>query len=167
MAWTTPRTWVAGETVTAALMNAHVRDNLRAIGGFGWTTFTPSWFSNSTAPSIGNGTLSGRYINTGATVLMAFELVGGSTTNWGAGLYEWAYPKLPASSSAFGGWMYGENLNSTGYYFLPRFSISSRWEMAETSSVTNGLVNATVASFSPFTWATGDYIRGYMFYEAA
>ena len=28
MAWTAPRTWVAGETVTAALMNTHVRDNL-------------------------------------------------------------------------------------------------------------------------------------------
>lgn len=28
MAWTTPRTWVASETVTAALMNTHIRDNL-------------------------------------------------------------------------------------------------------------------------------------------
>lgn len=28
MAWTAPRTWVAGETLTAALMNTHVRDNL-------------------------------------------------------------------------------------------------------------------------------------------
>jgi hypothetical protein len=28
MAWTAPRTWVALETVTAALMNTHVRDNL-------------------------------------------------------------------------------------------------------------------------------------------
>ncbi len=28
MAWTAPRTWVTGETVTAALLNTHVRDNL-------------------------------------------------------------------------------------------------------------------------------------------
>ena len=28
MAWGAPRTWVSGETVTAALMNAHIRDNL-------------------------------------------------------------------------------------------------------------------------------------------
>ncbi len=27
MAWTAPRTWVTGETVTAALLNTHVRDN--------------------------------------------------------------------------------------------------------------------------------------------
>lgn len=31
MAWTAPRTWVTGETVTAALMNTHVRDNLTAL----------------------------------------------------------------------------------------------------------------------------------------
>jgi len=28
MAWTTPRTWVDGEIVTADIMNTHVRDNL-------------------------------------------------------------------------------------------------------------------------------------------
>lgn len=31
MAWTPPRTWNPGETVTASLMNAHVRDNLNYI----------------------------------------------------------------------------------------------------------------------------------------
>lgn len=33
MAWTAPRTWVAGEIVTAALMNTHVRDDLRYLKG--------------------------------------------------------------------------------------------------------------------------------------
>ena len=28
MAWTAPRTWVAGELITAAVMNTHIRDNL-------------------------------------------------------------------------------------------------------------------------------------------
>lgn len=28
MAWTTPRTWVTSELVTASIMNTHVRDNL-------------------------------------------------------------------------------------------------------------------------------------------
>ncbi len=28
MVWTAPRTWVTAETVTAALMNTHIRDNL-------------------------------------------------------------------------------------------------------------------------------------------
>ena len=33
MAFTTPRTWVAGEIVTAALMNTHIRDNERYLKG--------------------------------------------------------------------------------------------------------------------------------------
>ncbi len=32
MAWTAPRTWVTGETVTAALMNTHIKDNFLSIG---------------------------------------------------------------------------------------------------------------------------------------
>lgn len=31
MAWTAPRTWVAGELVTASLMNTHLRDNLNIL----------------------------------------------------------------------------------------------------------------------------------------
>lgn len=31
MGWTTPRTWSPGETVTASLMNTHVRDQLNAL----------------------------------------------------------------------------------------------------------------------------------------
>lgn len=31
MAWTTPRTWVAGELVTASMLNTHIRDNLNAL----------------------------------------------------------------------------------------------------------------------------------------
>tara|TARA_R110002020_G_scaffold2230_3_gene10423 strand:- start:31323 stop:32504 length:1182 start_codon:yes stop_codon:yes gene_type:complete len=31
MAWTTPRTWVSGELVTAALMNSAIRDNLNIL----------------------------------------------------------------------------------------------------------------------------------------
>lgn len=31
MAWTAPRTWTDGELVTAAIMNPHVRDNLKAV----------------------------------------------------------------------------------------------------------------------------------------
>ncbi len=35
MGWTAPRTWVAGEIVTASLMNSAIRDNLLYIKGVG------------------------------------------------------------------------------------------------------------------------------------
>lgn len=47
MAWTAPRTWVAGETVTATLLNAHVRDNLKALTEFVTPTFAAGDFTAS------------------------------------------------------------------------------------------------------------------------
>lgn len=34
MAWTTPRTWSAGETVTSSIMNTDIRDNLNVLAVF-------------------------------------------------------------------------------------------------------------------------------------
>ncbi len=42
MAFTSPRTWVVGEIVTAALMNTHVRDNLNYLKGVGQVPTTQS-----------------------------------------------------------------------------------------------------------------------------
>ena len=33
MAWSTPRTFTAGEIITAAILNAHLRDQLRYLKG--------------------------------------------------------------------------------------------------------------------------------------
>lgn len=45
MVWTAPRTWIAGETVSAALLNTHVRDELLELGpnntGSAWQTYVP------------------------------------------------------------------------------------------------------------------------------
>jgi hypothetical protein len=40
MAWTDPRTWVTGEMVTAAMMNQHVRDNMRYLEVLAYVEFT-------------------------------------------------------------------------------------------------------------------------------
>lgn len=42
MSWTTPRTWVAGEVVTAAMLNAQVRDNLFMFGSPEHVGFVPA-----------------------------------------------------------------------------------------------------------------------------
>jgi microcystin-dependent protein len=55
--WTTPRTWVVGELVTASIMNTHVRDQLNAIGmwvpgdlkltyvSIDWDTWAQAWLN--------------------------------------------------------------------------------------------------------------------------
>lgn len=52
MAWTTPRTWVTGELVTAALLNTHLRDNLNAANDV--ITLSPAEFTaNFGTPAAG------------------------------------------------------------------------------------------------------------------
>lgn len=53
MAWTAPRTWVTGETVTAALMNAHIRDNFLETGAATVTTAGDIPYADA-ANSLGN-----------------------------------------------------------------------------------------------------------------
>lgn len=46
--WTSPRTWVSSEVVTAAQINAHVSDNLTALNGFVRKTADESVTSSTT-----------------------------------------------------------------------------------------------------------------------
>ena len=54
MPWTTPRTWVAGEVVTAAIMNVHVRDNLSDLDSR--VTISQQFVQEDLAPS-GSGSI--------------------------------------------------------------------------------------------------------------
>jgi hypothetical protein len=51
MAWTTPRTWVGGELVTAAIFNTHIRDNLAWL----YSGDSSGWQNVSTFPGFQNG----------------------------------------------------------------------------------------------------------------
>ena len=57
MAYTTPRTWTAGETVTAALMNTHLRDNLTAIVAANPLVVPAARVYNNANQSIANSSL--------------------------------------------------------------------------------------------------------------
>jgi hypothetical protein len=92
-----PRTWVVGETVSAAIMNQEIRDQFNSMFA-AWTTYTPTWTSTSTAPAIGNGTLTGRYMKIGRTVIVEINLIAGSTTTFGTGNYSFSLPVQAASS---------------------------------------------------------------------
>lgn len=60
-----------------------------------WVAYTPTWTAATTAPSIGNGSLTGRYMQAGKTVDFAITLSMGSTTSFGSGA--WAF-SLPVTS---------------------------------------------------------------------
>lgn len=69
MAWTAPRTWVTGETVTAALLNAHVRDNLLETSAATVTTAGDITFAdaaNSMGSRVGIGAATTHLVSDGS-----------------------------------------------------------------------------------------------------
>lgn len=76
MAWTTPRTWVPGELVTASMMNTHVRDNLNFLYSSTATVLgdTTVGTQHNWAPGLSGST----YINwAGASALTVTGFAGG------------------------------------------------------------------------------------------
>lgn len=54
--------------------------------------YTPVWTATVTNPSIGNGTLSGRYSRSGGVVTVSGQIVIGSTTTTGSGIWRISLP---------------------------------------------------------------------------
>jgi len=159
MAWTTPRTWVSGEVVTAALLNTHLRDNLNAIGN-AWTTYTPAWTASTTNPVINNGTLTGSYMQAGKYVTFRIRVVMGSTTTYGSGTYFFSYPFTAAlvNNPGINGYVYRATSWSN---FLGVGFGTDKFRMTITTT------NALVTNTSPVVFANLDEIHVAGTYEAA
>lgn len=61
-----------------------------------WGTYTPAWTASAGAPAIGNGSITGRYKETGRTFHITITLTGGGTTTYGTLGAFWRFG-LPAS----------------------------------------------------------------------
>lgn len=158
MAWTSPRTWTAGETVTAALLNVHLRDNLKAIGD-AWTAFTPTL----TGWTLGNGSFSGSaYRQVGKGVDFRIKLLLGSTTVVSAG----PVFTLPATAISI------RSVVATVLFFDTSAGAAGwlgGWAFAESTTLIRVRTDAsaTPSTTVPFTWAAGDEIVITGTYEAA
>lgn len=76
MTWTSPRTWVAGETVTASILNTHVRDNLLDLAGTtaAWTAWSPT-VDQGASTNISKTVTEARSKTSGKTIHGMFRLV--------------------------------------------------------------------------------------------
>lgn len=68
-----------------------------AVGSGGGTlgtvqTYTPTWAAASVNPSLGNGTLTGRYITLDKMIILSICMVAGSTTTFGTGAWNFSLP---------------------------------------------------------------------------
>jgi hypothetical protein len=157
----TPRTWVVGEVVSAAQLNAEIRDQFNALLA-AWTNYTPSWGAATTNPSIGDGTLAGRYQKIGRTVTFQINMTSGPTTTYGSGSYNWSLPVASAASAQMSvAWgRFGHD--------------SAIWAVAGQIAAADDRVrffgaagSGTVGPGAPATWDANDTFRITGVYEAA
>ncbi|MFE9738805.1 hypothetical protein [Streptomyces sp. NPDC006477] len=164
MAIATPRTWVVGEVVTAAYMNAEIRDQWLDVLA-AWVTYTPVWTA-SVNPSLGNGSIVGRSKKIGRLVNFQIDLTMGTTTTYGTGAWSITLPFQAAASSgsrvgnaqALGGSRFGgQVIVSPGASGVGAFFPAS-------SAVSN---YSSAAAAVPFAWASGNELRITGVYESA
>ena len=74
MAWTTPRTWVPGEMVTASMLNIHLRDNMNALNPV-LGSWTPILTADGGASGQTYSSQVGSYYKVGKLVVATFGMV--------------------------------------------------------------------------------------------
>ena len=160
---TTPRTWLAGEIVTAAELNAEVRDAIAGIQA-AWATYTPAVTASTTNPTMGTTGLiqTGDYNRIGKTILGRFNITFGTGMTAGSGTYNISLPVPPVQNGAnLGAAMIWDT--SAGQLFTAVARLSGATAIISFSAVTN--VNMTAAF--PMIPAAGDQINLAFAYQAA
>lgn len=90
---------IYGKTIDASLGFVE-RGRTASLGD--WTTYTPTWTGVGSNPSLGNGTLTGRYAQVGHTVWFHVALTIGSTTTLGTGAWDFSTPVNSAATQLVG-----------------------------------------------------------------
>lgn len=152
-------------TLTAGVDNCHIgpnsMNNAPVIDNSGngrntifqWgLTYTPTLSTSGTAPTLGNGTLTGRWSRAGATVTVDIYLSIGSTTNLGTGQLEFSLPVTNNLDIAqVGGAVY---MVHAGTIYTGVVVIGGSSQQAALARDTSGAVTYN----SPGTFAAGDVI---------
>lgn len=128
---------------------------------YDWKDYTVSWSCvTGGAPSVGNGTLVGRYWRVGNVVTAVIQLTWGTTTGGGGG--KWRF-SLPVTAS--------DNIYEVGVSIANDASPSVGY--VGNCQVVVGVLNATgynTAGYdasTPITWASGDRLQLMITYKAA
>lgn len=167
MVWSNPRTFVTGETVTAAHLNQEIRDNLNA--GFPNAVSAVSWSPTLQATTINPAavTAMGRYWRVGPLVYAAARFV--FATDGGSGSFFATLPTAATgigastgsgSGQAIGGWSIRDDSalvnNQTGVTSL-----------RSSTTVQFSLAAGTVVNDTTIVWDTNDVLTFYAMYPAA
>ena len=135
-----------------------------AGGAPSWADFSPTWAGSGGNPSLGNATVSTRYVQFGKTVHATYYYLMGSTTTFGSGNYSWTLPVTAARSASFSiGIVRVNDAGSATYLGIASLVDTGKFECHETSTVTPNKFTPTV----PHTWNNLDKLHISITYEAA
>lgn len=145
-----------------------------ATGSFAfvpWTTYTPLWTSTGTQPVLGNGTLTGRYVSLGATVIGEIRLNFGSTTTRGSGTYRFSLPALGIAENfqPMGQVVIRDEGPGITYFGTSIFNNNNdsqmeMWIHSQSATFDEGL---PISADTPVLFATNDKILVHFQYESA
>jgi len=140
-----------------------------------WQTYTPVFYTNGTAYTLGNGTVSGKYFRTGKKCSVKVRLLMGSSTTWSGatGSHELS---LPFNSNYTAGIDLNTPLGSWQAYNSAVASTNGNVELSATTSRVFLMYfkygdtandRAAISNTAPFTSAVGDAQAGQFEYEMA
>lgn len=136
-------------------------------GGGAWQTYTPVWTASGTNPSLGNGTLVGRYQKIGRTVVCHINLTPGSTTTFGTQGYSLTIPFQAANNGCT--YIGSAHLLSSPSRWGGQFVISPGATLGGPyMTVANATASlAAMTGTQPATFASGHALRITAVYESA
>ncbi|MFJ9313808.1 hypothetical protein ACIRN4_06405 [Pimelobacter simplex] len=132
-----------------------------------WPTYAASWTASGTNPAIGNGSIAGRYIQIGKTVIFRVNISMGSTTTYGSGQYS---VSLPTAANAAGLQIdvrCDVAIAGAAYDARGRIVAGGTSVLLYCDPTTAGGSSRAVAATAPATFANGSLIVVQGTYEAA
>ena len=136
-----------------------------------WQSYTPTWTATTTNPSIGNGTLAGRYVRYGNVCTYILKLLAGSTTTFGSGNWSFSLP-LNAANNAGLEFIGVAHMREAGVGYYERTvrivpSGSSNDKVSHFVALEAGTTSERLSSTVPFTWGNLDLLSFEITYEIA
>jgi len=171
VAWSAPATFIVGQVLTAAQMNA-ITANLSVLGGTAgptYTSYTPSWSSTGTAPAIGNATITAQYAQIAKSVHAFGSIAFGGTSTFGTGTYAFTLPVTPSSAAQAAPLGMVHLYDSSASAMIIGFATSSGGGSAFTCTygATYGGVLTNAGQLVPWTWASGDLVQFNLLYATS
>lgn len=150
----------AGDLNSINLEFGRLGDALEGISNY--EVITPQWTAASSAPSIGNGTLTGIFLEISDLRWLQVQLVAGSTTAFGTGAWRFQ-PPADKTRPAVGNWVGSVWGLDSGTAF--RTGVARILDTEEYFQIYSDAGTVPWQSSTPHTWATSDELNFSIMYR--